>query len=115
MRAICIARRPVRLSILCYNTAQSCESGRHSKSTVSTLIMARIIVSGALANKPYNGGEAWVRLSWILGFKKLGSDVHFVEEIASSVCSLSRSPSTLAESDNFAYFKGVTEEFGLKD
>ena len=26
--------------------------------------MAAVIVSGALANKPFNGGEAWVRLSW---------------------------------------------------
>ena len=42
--------------------------------------MATVVVSGALANKPCNGGEAWVRLSWLLGFRKLGFDVHFVEE-----------------------------------
>ena len=29
--------------------------------------MPTAIVSGALANKPFNGGEAWVRLSWVLG------------------------------------------------
>ena len=39
------------------------------------------IVSGALANKPFNGGEAWVRLSWVLGLRRLGFDVCFVEEI----------------------------------
>jgi hypothetical protein len=39
------------------------------------------IVAGALANKPMNGGEAWVRLSWLLGLTKLGFDVWFVEEL----------------------------------
>jgi hypothetical protein len=42
-----------------------------------------IVVSGALANRPGNGGGAWVRLSWINGLRRLGFDVHFVELIAS--------------------------------
>lgn len=44
--------------------------------------MRTIIVSGALANKMHNGGEAWVRLNWLLGFRELGFDVWFVEQIA---------------------------------
>lgn len=43
--------------------------------------MAVAIVAGALANKPRNGGEAWVRLSWVLGLRRLGFDVHFVERL----------------------------------
>jgi hypothetical protein len=39
------------------------------------------IVAGALANKPGSGGEAWVRLSWILGLRRLGFDVFFVERL----------------------------------
>ena len=31
--------------------------------------MATIVVSGALANKPANGGAAWTRLSWALGLQ----------------------------------------------
>jgi hypothetical protein len=31
------------------------------------------VVAGAVAIKLANGGEAWVRLSWALGFRKLGS------------------------------------------
>ena len=31
-----------------------------------------IVVAGALAAKPGNGGEAWVRLSWVLGLRRLG-------------------------------------------
>ena len=28
--------------------------------------MPTVVVGGAVANKHLNGGEAWVRLSWIL-------------------------------------------------
>ncbi len=35
----------------------------------------RIAVAGALAAKPGNGGEAWVRLSYLLGLRRLGADV----------------------------------------
>lgn len=43
--------------------------------------MARILVSGAVANKPLNGGEAWVRMSWVRGLRQLGHEVCFVEQI----------------------------------
>jgi hypothetical protein len=43
--------------------------------------MARILVSGAVANKPQSGGEAWVRLSWLRGLRRLGHEVCFVEQI----------------------------------
>ena len=42
---------------------------------------ARIILSGAIANKAGQGGEAWVRLNWMLGLRQLGFDVHFVEQL----------------------------------
>ena len=37
--------------------------------------MATVLVGGAVANKLHNGGEAWVRLSWIRGLQQLGFDV----------------------------------------
>ena len=40
-----------------------------------------VVVAGALANKPVNGGEAWVRLSYIRGLERLGFGVFFVEQI----------------------------------
>jgi hypothetical protein len=40
-----------------------------------------IVVAGALAAKPGNGGEAWVRLSWVLGLRKLGFDAWLLEEV----------------------------------
>lgn len=44
----------------------------------------RVVVAGALANKPRYGGEAWVRLDWVHGLAALGADVMFVEELAPS-------------------------------
>jgi hypothetical protein len=38
-----------------------------------------VVVAGALANKPHNGGEAWVRLTWLRGLADLGLDVQLVE------------------------------------
>jgi hypothetical protein len=38
------------------------------------------IVSGALANKPFNGGNAWTRLSLLLGLRRLGFEVFFIEQ-----------------------------------
>jgi hypothetical protein len=71
-------------------------------------------VSGALANKPRNGGAAWTRLSWALGLKRLGHEVYFIEQIAPGTCVDSRGASCgLDSSMNLAFFREVTEAFGL--
>ena len=43
--------------------------------------MTSVAVAGALAAKAGNGGEAWVRLSYALGLRRLGCDVRLVEEV----------------------------------
>lgn len=63
--------------------------------------MLRVVVAGALANKAGNGGEAWVRLSYARGFRRLGCSVSLVEEIADPA------------PDAVAYFRQVTERFGV--
>jgi hypothetical protein len=40
-----------------------------------------VLVAGALANKPGNGGNAWSRLSWTRGLRALGCDAYFVEQL----------------------------------
>jgi hypothetical protein len=60
-----------------------------------------VLVAGALANKPDYGGEAWVRLSYVLGFRALGLETTFVEEIDE--------PTDAA----VGYFADVVERFGL--
>ena len=75
-----------------------------------------IVVSGAIANKPRNGGAAWTRLSWVLGLKRLGCDVYFVEQIASTDCAdESGARCDVAGSMNRAYFVDTVERFGLAD
>ncbi len=63
-----------------------------------------IIVSGALANKAGHGGEAWVRLNWVLGFRALGFRVLFLEELPPPI-----DPAAVS------YFRAVTERFDLTD
>jgi hypothetical protein len=66
--------------------------------------MPLIVVAGALANKPWNGGAAWTRLSWLLGFQQLGCDVYFIEQIAPGA--------GVADAD---FFTHVTSGFGLDE
>ncbi|HET9591529.1 MAG TPA: hypothetical protein VFP17_01310, partial [Solirubrobacterales bacterium] len=61
------------------------------------------VVAGALANKPDSGGEAWVRLSWILGLRRLGWDVWFVERLPSG------------DPAGRRFFEQVVGEFGLRE
>ncbi len=78
-------------------------------------LVATVVVSGALANKYGNGGEAWVRLSWALGFRQLGFDVCFVEQIHRDTCvDAAGAVAPFEESVNRDYFRRVTEAFGLK-
>ncbi|HEX6189554.1 MAG TPA: hypothetical protein VFZ40_15845 [Pyrinomonadaceae bacterium] len=76
--------------------------------------MASVIVSGAIANKHQQGGEAWVRLSWALGLRRLGFQVFFIEQIASDVCvDKAGVKATFEDSENLHYFKTTIEQFGL--
>jgi hypothetical protein len=75
-----------------------------------------IIVSGAIANKCFNGGASWVRLSYVCGLKKLGYKVFFLEQISAETClDESGSRSTFERSVNLAYFQKIVDQFGLSD
>lgn len=78
--------------------------------------MSLVIVAGAIANKPGNGGEAWVRASWARGFRRLGFDVFFVEQLAPEHC-VDRDGRRVSfeESVNRAYFASVVEAIGFGD
>jgi len=76
----------------------------------------RVIIAGALANKPMNGGEAWVRLSWIRAFQAIGAEVHFIEQISSATCTdAAGRPAAFQDSVNRRYFDDVTRAFGLAE
>jgi hypothetical protein len=78
--------------------------------------MTLVLVSGAIANKPGNAGEAWHRLHWVLGLRRLGFTVFFVEQITSENCrDASATVVALEESVNLAYLKACAKAFGLAD
>jgi hypothetical protein len=78
--------------------------------------MGVVVVSGALANKPGNGGGPWERLSWVAGFHRLGFDAYFLEEIFDRACTdAGGAPAPFAGSMNLAWFRQVTKRFGLTD
>ena len=64
--------------------------------------MTTIAVAGALAATPGNGGEAWVRLSYVLGLRRLGMEVAFVEQLDAP------SPGAVA------WFRAVTSRFSIR-
>jgi hypothetical protein len=44
-----------------------------------------IVVAGSLAQRRGRGGHAWVFLQYLLGFRRLGWDVLFLDEIQSGI------------------------------
>lgn len=62
--------------------------------------MSRILVSGMIAGDPYQGGATWTVLQYVLGLRKLGYDVWFIEPVK-------------GDSVGKQYFEQVTAEFGL--
>jgi hypothetical protein len=74
----------------------------------------KIVVGGAMANKPANGGEAWVRGSWVRGLQRLGCDVSFVEQISASHCTDRHGrEAPFGGSENVAWFREVMGSLGL--
>jgi hypothetical protein len=68
-----------------------------------------IVVSGMISAVPLQGGAAWAVLQYLLGFKRLGHDVYFVEPIGRA--ELVPPHVALAESANARYFRDVMAEF----
>ena len=77
----------------------------------------RILFSGSIAGHPLGyGGNTWAFLQWLLGFRRLGFDVYYVEERRTAECmdqSLKSVP--FMESANARYFRQVIERFDLGD
>lgn len=76
----------------------------------------RIVLAGALAQKPGVGGHTWVLLQYALGFRRLGWDVLLVDELADEVCRDATGCACAAEdSMNLAYMRDVAARFDLVD
>ncbi len=78
--------------------------------------MSVVIVGGALANKPGYGGEAWVRMSWVRGLRRLGLEAYLVERIEPRVCSdTAGRAAPFTESRNLDWFRKVARRFELAE
>jgi hypothetical protein len=67
-----------------------------------------IVIAGALAQRPSIGGHAWVFLQYLLGLRRLGRQVLFIDWLEPEMCG-----GPVEESGNAAYLRSVMERFGL--
>jgi hypothetical protein len=73
-----------------------------------------IVVAGALAQRPRIGGHTWVFLQYLLGFKRLGWDVLFLDQLEPEMCvDAAGQPCPLDQSINLHYSLEVMSRFGL--
>jgi len=76
----------------------------------------RIVLAGALAQRPGRGGHAWVFLQYLLGFKRLGWDVLFIDQLQPGMCvDAAGQPCSLEGSENLRYLLDVLRGFGLEN
>jgi hypothetical protein len=73
-----------------------------------------ITVAGSVAQKPGHGGHAWVFLQYLLGLRRLGWDVLFLDHLPSGACTDDRGAQASPEtSRQVQYLRGLMERFGL--
>jgi hypothetical protein len=71
-----------------------------------------ILFSGMIASDPYQGGATWAILQYLIGLRRLGHLVYFVEPIKQKSI---RPLGDLEASENARYFRKVIAEFDLAD
>src|SRR3954471_18207372 len=75
-----------------------------------------VIYSGSLAQPVANGGLTWLHLQFILGLRKLGCEILFVDRLEQSMCvDDTAQPTSLEQSANLRYFLKVMNQFGLSE
>src|SRR3712207_421699 len=75
-----------------------------------------IVIAGSLAQKPRHGGHTWVFLQYLLGFKRLGWKVLFLDRLEPEMyVDRAGRHCLLDDSFNLHYVLSVMEFFGLSD
>jgi hypothetical protein len=75
----------------------------------------RIMISGAIACHPlYGGGNSWAFLQYVLGFRNLGFETYYVEELNAEDCVNDEgNPADFTSSSNVRYFRRLMDRFNL--
>ncbi|HEY6150153.1 MAG TPA: hypothetical protein VIW19_06505 [Gaiellaceae bacterium] len=69
-----------------------------------------LVLAGAIAQRPAHPGHAWVFLQYLLGFRRLGWQVLFVDWLDETICS-----GPVGQSRHANYLRALMERFGLDD
>ena len=64
----------------------------------------RLTVAGSIAQKPHQAGHSWQFLQYLLGFRRLGWDVLFVDRLEGD-----------PDSVGLRYLEGLMKDFGMAD
>jgi hypothetical protein len=81
---------------------------------MSESVRGSLVVAGSLAQRPGQGGHAWVFLQYLLGFRRLGWDVLFLDRLAADMCRDAGGRACDAErSTGYAYLKSTMTGVGL--
>ena len=76
----------------------------------------RAVIAGALAQRPGYAGHSWQFVEYVLGLKRLGWEVVFVDWLKDDMCVDDRGrPRSLEDSYNLRYFRRVMSRFGLEN
>jgi len=72
-----------------------------------------IAVSAALTQRPAHGGHTWAILQYLLGFRRLGFRVLFIDRLEASMLSDGGAPIPVEASPNYTFLRGLMSRFGL--
>jgi hypothetical protein len=75
----------------------------------------RVMISGAIASHPlYSAGNSWAFLQYVLGFRKLGIETYYVEQLNPEDCvDEAWNRAEFMQSANASYFRALMERFDL--
>jgi hypothetical protein len=80
------------------------------------MVAPTIAIAGSVAQLPQHGGHTWVFLQYLLGFRRLGYDVLFIDRLEPGMCvDEGGRPAEFARSLNLRYLQEVMDRFGLGD
>jgi hypothetical protein len=73
----------------------------------------KIVIAGSIAQRPGLGGHTWVFLQYLLGFRRLGWDVLFLDRLEPDMLFETGCPSRPEGSRNVRYLEEVMRRFDL--
>jgi hypothetical protein len=75
-----------------------------------------VAVAGSMAQLPRRGGHSWVFMQYLLGLRRLGFDVLFIDSLTSEMClNADGMPSSVETSHNAVYLADLMRWCGLQD